>query len=352
MTALLLATGLAFAKTPPPQGDAPPSDEVAAPEDGQPTAQEPSGDVELVLERLGRIEARLGEIEEKVEAREETGPERRLGELKERLQGHDDTRGIQAPDPGRGTVSYSQPLTIEEGEVADQAVSFGGPVFVEGEVRGDAVSMGSDVIVHSGGIVDGNAVSIGGAVHVDEGAIVRGDRVAIGPRSPGTASVAHALGDGSPLGFMRGIFRQLAVLLCFAGAGVLVMGLWPGNVDRVAVPIRERPFWYGIAGAILVGVFGFGSLILAMTLVGLPLAMLLSVVLAVAWLLGIVAVCKALGERFAFVERHGAWAAFLAGAAVLALLSLLPWVGPVLMALVGLPAVGAAVLTRFGNRRM
>jgi hypothetical protein len=264
-----------------------------------------------------------------------------------------ETRGIPpaapaAPeDPG---VRFSGPLVVEIGQRLEKAVSFGGPVDVHGDVLGDAVSVGSDIVVRSTGVIEGNAVAVGGNVVIEPGGHVAGDRVALG-EPIGVTSVAGAFGDGTPKGVVRGLFRQLSVLSCLMGAGVLLMGLWPQNVERVARPLGDRPFWYAVAGAILTASFVLGSGLLAITLVGIPLAVLLSIVLAVAWLLGVVALCKAIGERFPVLERNGAWASFLAGAVILGAVSLLPYVGPLLVILVGFPAVGAALLTRLGNRR-
>jgi hypothetical protein len=246
---------------------------------------------------------------------------------------------------------HTGPLIVAIGERLEKAVAFGGPVDVSGDVVGDAVSVGSDVVVRSTGVVEGNAVAVGGNVVVEPGGHVAGDRVALGEPNAVT-SVAGAFGDDSPKGMVRGVFRQLSVLSCLMGAGVLLMGLWPQNVERVARPLGDRPFWYGIAGAILTASFVVGSGLLAITLVGIPLAVLLSIVLAVAWLLGVVALCKAIGERFPVLERSGAWASFLAGAVILGAVSLLPYLGPLLIVLVGFPAVGAALLTRLGNRRV
>jgi len=251
-------------------------------------------------------------------------------------------------DPG---VRYSGPLVVAIGERLEKAVAFGGPVDVAGAVLGDAVSVGSDVVVRSTGVVEGNAVAVGGNVVVEPGGQVEGDRVAIGEPNA-AASFAYAFGDETPKGVVRGLFRQLSVLSCLMGAGVLLNGLWPQNVERVARPLGARPFWYAIAGAILTASFVVGSGLLAITLVGIPLAVLLSIILAVAWLLGVVALCKAIGERFPVLERNGAWATFLAGAVILGAVSLVPYLGPMLIVLVGFPAVGAALLTRLGNRRV
>jgi len=89
--------------------------------------------------------------------------------------------------------------------------------------------------------------------------------------------------------------------------------------------------------------------VLTLSVVGLPISLMLAVLIGVAWLIGFVATCKALGDRFGFGDTGG-WAAFLLGAAVLSVVSFIPWVGPALLALLSLPAVGAALISRLGNR--
>jgi hypothetical protein len=302
-------------------------------------AAEPAGDApESADVREAQLLERVKDLEERL----------RVVESRDLpLAGNVSLRPVQE-DPG---VRYSGPLVVPIGERLEKAVAFGGPVDVEGAVLGDAVSVGSDVVVRSTGIVEGNAVAVGGNVVVEPGGQVGGDRVAIAEPNA-TASFAYAFGDETPKGVVRGLFRQLSVLSCLMGAGVLLMGLWPQNVERVARPLGDRPFWYAIAGAILTASFVVGSGLLAITLVGIPLAVLLSIILAVAWLLGVVALCKAIGERFPVLERNGAWATFLAGAVILGAVSLVPYLGPMLIVMVGFPAVGAALLTRLGNRRV
>ena len=101
---------------------------------------------------------------------------------------------------------------------------------------------------------------------------------------------------------------------------------------------------------ILVAAGIVGAVALGFTFVGIPLAMLLLGVLALAGMLGFVAVCQALGEGVPPLrERGGTWVTFLAGAAILGLVSLLPIVGPLSLVGVGCAAVGAALVTRMGS---
>lgn len=261
-------------------------------------------------------------------------------------------------------------VRVEPGTVLDAAVALGGPLDVYGTVEGDAVSLGGPIRIYPGGLVEGDAVSLGHDIQVDAGGSVQGDAVSMGGQvivEPGGAVGgdrvglgdrgirADALGSvgpnvaGGALGWLHDLFRHIAAMAAFAGAGVLLVGLWPRQVARVASRVVEQPLWVGVAGGILTMAMLVGASMLAVTILGLPLSLLMVVGLAVAWLFGLVAFCTAAGERMPAVAGYGHWAAFLAGAAVLSVISLIPVFGTVFVMALGFPAVGAALITRFGT---
>jgi uncharacterized small protein (DUF1192 family) len=273
--------------------------------------------------------------------------ERRIALLEERLAAT--SAEVQPNRVGRGA-----PVVVAAGEQVQEAMSMGGLVDVSGTVLGSAVAMGSDVRVRDGGRVMGDAVAFGGRVVVDPGGEVLGDRVTMGALPDAEAPIAAMIAPTMPgtwlLDSLHAFARRLAVLLSVAGCGVLVVGIWPGRVQAVGLAATQQPVWYALAGGILSVSMTLGSLLLALTLVGLPASILLVTALAVAWLLGTVALCRAVGDRIEPVARLGPWAAFLAGMAVLGAVSLLPVVGPVFGTLAGLVAVGAGLVTRLGGR--
>ncbi len=238
--------------------------------------------------------------------------------------------------------------TVEAGETVDEAVAMAGPVDVYGTVLGNATGIGGDVRVHEGGRVLGDAVAIGGQVSVDPGGEVLGDRVALadGIGRPAIVDDSSVVGN-----LLERTIRRLASLLSLAAAGVLVVAFWPGQVEQVALAVRRRPALHALAGFILVGVLGVSAAVLTLTIVGAPLAVALLVLLGVAWLLGFVGVCSAIGQRLPLPTPHKGWVTFLAGAALVACVSMVPWVGSLFLIAVGLSAVGAALISKLGNRQ-
>ncbi|MEC8424963.1 MAG: hypothetical protein VX000_14360 [Myxococcota bacterium] len=259
-------------------------------------------------------------------------------------------------------VTVAGPVVVGAGDVVAEAVGLTGPVDVYGRVRGNAVSVGADVRVHPGGRVEGDAVSLGGRIVVSDGGAVLGDRVALGG-SPSaesrTAASAVIGGEGlltsvtdraAILGPLRDLARRMAVLLSCAAAGVLVVGFWPRQVDRIAGLVSARPAWLTLLGGLFGVALLLGATVLGLTIIGIPLALLLVLVLAGGGLLGFVGLGKAIGDRFSMVRDRGGWLAFLVGAGLLAGVAFLPWVGPAIIALLMMPALGAALSSGFGNR--
>ena len=262
---------------------------------------------------------------------------------------------VAADDTRPGLVALGGPVDVY-GLIEGDAVSMGGPVRVHdgGRITGNAVSMGQNIEVASDGAIDGDAVTFGGVVTLADGGTIGGDKITVGNASAaamgamGPAVVEHS-GFSLPDVFQR-LFQRLSLTLAFAGAGVLTVGVWPRQVRRVAEAIPGNLLWYGLAGGILTAALTVASVLFAVTVIGAPVSLLIIALLGAAWVLGLVSLCHTLGERSRLTEGKGAWAAFLVGAALLGVIALVPYLGPVLVAVLGFPALGAALLTRFGTR--
>lgn len=268
--------------------------------------------------------------------------EARIAEIEGRLRGGSPSEGPPSVS-GRG-------VRVDPSEVVLDAVGLGGPVEVAGTVRGNAVGLGADVVVHDGAAVDGHAVALGGDVRVEPGASVTGRQLSLDVEEGAESALAIPV-SGDLARFGRSMARRLALLLVFAAAGTLAVAMWPQQIDEVSARISDRPFWYGMAGAALTAGLGLGAVVMSITIIGLPIALLFLVVLSLAWLVGMAAVCRTAGRRLAFARQRGDTAAYLAGAALVAVLAMVPAVGTILALAIGFPAVGAAVVAGLSNER-
>jgi len=321
----------AWANPPPPPAPAPP----------------PAEDLEADVERM---RAQLEELE------------RRIDEKTAASASVPVTPVAADVDDDNERVAFGRPAKVLPGETVDEVVSFGEDVEVAGHVTGDAVSFGGDVLVRSTGRVDGDAVAFGGSVELEPNGVVAGDRVTMGMPSvslglgtdddaPPTVGAMSPSTDGRSL--LAGVYRRLVLLLSLAGAGVLVVGLFPRRIGRIANDLEEHPVRAAVVGALATGFLTvFGVLFLVLTLgLGLPITLLLFALLGLSWLLGFVALCQAVGDRLPVESRpYGRWLAFLVGVVLLTFLGSLPWVGWLVVAGASLLGVGAAISSRFGGQ--
>jgi cytoskeletal protein CcmA (bactofilin family) len=257
-------------------------------------------------------------------------------------------------------VAFGELVQIHEGQEVDEVVSFGNDVEVAGHVIGNAVSFGGDVAVTPTGRVDGDVVSFGGQIEVADGAHIGGNRVAMElpvglPVTPleaedATAGSLHLATDARAL--LHTLYRRMVFLLSIAGAGVLVVGLFPTRVTRVAQDLETRPIRAAVVGTLATGFLAlFAGLFAVVTLgLGLPVSVLLVGLLGLAWLLGFVGLCQAVGDRLPLQDRpHGRWIAFVIGVVLITFLGSLPWVGWMVVGGVSMLGIGSALTTRFGR---
>ena len=151
----------------------------------------------------------------------------------------------------------------------------------------------------------------------------------------------------------RGIARTV---LWVWTAGLMVLGVvlvaaFPGTVSRVAATARQRPGWSLAMGFVGLVVIPSAALAIAVTGVGIPLALLAALVYLGLLLVGHVAVGIALGT--AVLERWGgvraqrtAWRAAVSAAAILSICAIVqvPFAGAFVALLALLIGMGAILL--------
>jgi len=285
-------------------------------------------ELESLRSRVSRLEARLAEAEDRMD-----------------LMDHERAAGPSHMQDFQGTGS----VIVEAGESVPEAVAFGGPLDIHGRVEGSAVSFGGDVRVHNGAFIEGDAVSFGGEVIVDDGAAIEGNQITLGQSAAG--SLLGATAASGQTGWLQSLARRLVVLLSFAGAGVMVVGLFPRQVDTVARTISSHPVRSGLLGVLLTGLAAILTVVLAATLIGIPVSLFIAVVVALAWLLGFIGLCQAAGDLIPLNNRGARrWLAFLLGVFGLSFIGSLPIIGKLALGALSLVCVGAALQTRLGNR--
>lgn len=259
-------------------------------------------------------------------------------------------------------VAFGQSVHVGPGETVRDAISFGGDTVVEGTVLGDAVSFGGSVLLRRGANVAGETTAFGGPVVRDEP--VQGlngpafyeshtmdDSGARESRS--VAPAARAQRRGPLDGFLdwvaesarSAVFHVLLFLL-----GLLMLTLGRERLRAMQVCIVEDGL--KTAG---VGLLGYvASLLLccllALTIIGVPIALLGGAVLPLLSAVGLVAAATIIGAALPIPQLQGREIPQLAaGLGVLFLASITPVIGPLGCALAACLGFGALVRTRLGE---
>jgi cytoskeletal protein CcmA (bactofilin family) len=233
------------------------------------------------------------------------------------------------------------------GRVGGVVVVVGGNATIAGQVDGDVTAIGGSVTVLQGARIGGTVTSYGGSIQMQPNVLVAG----------GVQHLA-SLDALAPLRqpfFFPGSGPPWPSLLFWALAGLIVARFWREPLLRVE-RLASTQFVPSVAVGIVATIATLGlALLLVVTCLGIPLALLLLVVMWVSWVVGTVAVGYWLGKlifRAAMpVERQMYVLPAVVGVLTLAAIEALPYVGGVVGIIVGCVAVGSVVLAFTMDRR-
>jgi hypothetical protein len=280
-------------------------------------------------------------------------------------------------------VVFGGSAEVREDEVVDgDLVVFGGSARIAGRVTGDAVVFGGKVVLEESGAVEGDLVSMGGSI--DRRGTVGGSATSLGAE-PGEIDeiVAEALeeaeeartealedaveqamsarvhGDSEP-GPRKGGFGSKVkafFLYCHIAymALIAILILLEFNPERILTVTRTveiRPGRSLLAGALTMTAFGLVFLLFAISVVGIPIAVLVPFVLALVGFPGVMGMCGVIARKLPLGRVSGSTGAWLIGAVLMALLPLISYkfLGLFLFTVLFTIGLGAGILSRFGRR--
>jgi cytoskeletal protein CcmA (bactofilin family) len=307
-------------------------------------------------------------------------------EVKERMR----ERVNQVRRSGRGSrdvVARGRSLDVKEGEtvdkavvyggnlmvngnVEDDAVVFGGNLMVNGHVEGDAHAFGGNVVLGPKAVVEGDVSSFGGAVLKEDGAQVEGSTESFGGANIGKMvagelkeSLREARDqarqeaqeeneedeDENKGGGFAAFLMQFAVLFGLGFAGQM---FFPARMKELGAELKQQPMKNGVVG--LLGALALLplSIVLCVTIIGIPVAVVLMVAAPVAAALGFSAVASELGLRVPLLRGRKTQAMVLAlGLLILLIVGHIPVLGGLVLTAATLMGFGAVIRTRFGHYR-
>jgi hypothetical protein len=285
----------------------------------------------------------------------------------------------QGPNPGDGEVLFGRNYTLESGDTFEgDLVVFGGNVTIEedaslngnlvviggtitsnGETKGDMVVVGGQISLEEAALVTGDVVTVGGQLQQAEGAEIAGEVInnvapdivlppaRIPPTEPNVPVVPDIPSPNidihfNPFAEVFWIFFWAVIIAAFS---MLLSLFWQPQIDRTGNTIITQPLMTGAIGLLAF----FVAAILFLTVIP-------PVLIAFAWLFGIVAMGSQVGERFSKAVNQvwspvltigfGTFLLMLVGGAI----GLIPCLGGMVLFLLGMVGIGGSIVTWFGVR--
>lgn len=260
---------------------------------------------------------------------------------------------------GNNAMLAGQRVEVEEGATVGQDAWLGGSdVRSEGRVARNLTIRASRAEI--GGEVGGIVNVMAGRVRLLPDAVVRGDLVVRSPERPDIAPGAQVMGridyqpgddDASGLPWAvvwLGLFASLLLL------GAAVVAVAPAWSAQVADRLRSRKLWAMLVGVGVFVVVPMAVGLLFVSIVGIPLAIVVTAAYVGMLLLAVAFVSYRVGSWLLDRLRrpaHRRWSALAVGALVVSLGMALPVVGWLVTLVVVLTGIGALAL-EWGTRRL
>ena len=284
---------------------------------------------------------------------------------------------------------FGSSLVLARQEVVNDLSVFGGSADLHGTVQGDVLVMGGSLTIHDGARVygdvgvlggsvelqngsriDGDLSSAGGHIERASGAIVRGEETALGgSKSDKLSARDHGDGDdddddkatdekgdesaqeelwsfASVMDKLGSALSRAALLYAF---GCVLLATAGQPMERMRSELSERPVRaLGLGMAALIGGF-FALIVLCVTIIGIPVAIMLFLVGALGVYAGMCAVFLELGALVLEERTDSPYVHLALGCFMYLIFSTLPVIGWLATALAVVCGVGLLVSTRFAG---
>jgi hypothetical protein len=215
-------------------------------------------------------------------------------------------------------VQFFHDAHVSRGETAGTVVALFGNVKNEGVITGDCVSILGSIVLGDSAVIQGDAVSVGGTIEdSSEGSRIDGETVSMPflPFSPIAMPGAFGL-----------LLFGLVSFGLFVGLAALAGRLFPDRLLRISETISRRTLLSLVLGLLSVPLACVVFLLLLVTVIGIPLAIILPFLFVLAAFIGYVASAYLLGTKLLGRRVDGSggmFAPILAGTAFVTIFYLL-----------------------------
>ncbi len=239
---------------------------------------------------------------------------------------------------------------VVEGTVTGEVIVILGSLDLSGTAVKGVVSVLTRTTVSETARIGGDLVNVGWSMSQAEGSRDDGETIDISFMSFSPFADTGWSGWSSlvRLFYMIKLFK-LAVLFVVV---LLISALVPRRLAVIAGAFPMQWGWALLAGLLAYAGLVVACVILGITLIGIPLALLLGFTMKLTKWVGLAALFFLIGQtigRNAFHRDLSHLASVLGGYVAFAVLSLVPFLGDTLALVMNLAAVGIVIVTRFGT---
>ena len=250
-------------------------------------------------------------------------------------------------------VKLNEDINMGQGLNFKDLVAIKGNINVKGDVGGDIVAVLGNIHLFPTARVAGDIVSIGGKIEKDEGAKVKGEitEIIIGKGGEKMAEVYAPLVVGMGVGGLL-LLKALA-FLGFIGLSMMIVSFMTGQIGAISSKIEKewlKALLWGIAGFVLIGPI---AILLAITVIGIPLIIVEMILVSIAMFAGYIAVSQLIGKKFTKAIRRPNQPMIIEvmwGLAILFLVDMIPVIGMIVKCLAMTFGFGSAIITKLGKK--
>lgn len=276
------------------------------------------------------------------------------------------------PLQGQGII-FKKDIVVEEDEIQDNVISWGGEILIKGEVRENVINFGGTIIIEgtvgeavvgfgseiriaSTAMVEGDVLSLGGTLDREKGSTIYGDTVFFSTSEEVTQFLKNGLVGvfGVSLIPLLIIFKLITLFIWFLLAIILV-AIFPKPISFASGQIRTS-FWpvfgIGLLSIIIFTGLVIFSVFLSFILIGIPILLALIAIGIIIKIMGRVVVFYFLGEsiyRALSRKQPSSIVAVILGLLVFGFVGFIPIFGSLFSFVLSIIGWGVVIRTKFGT---
>lgn len=255
----------------------------------------------------------------------------------------------------KNVVTFGGDINIK-GRVEESAIAFGGTIVIEGEVGDVVLGFGSKITLKSTAVIRGDVASLGGTLIKEPGSIIEGDTIFFKTSEDLGALLREGLWGrvGFSLIPLLIIIKLVTAFIWFILA-ILLVTIFPRQISLGADQIRAS-FWSILGTGILSLIIFIGlvifSALLSLILIGIPILLALIFIAVIIKIYGQVILFYFFGESLhkAFGQKKTSpLLAVTLGFVLITVIGIIPFLGALFSLVLSLIGWGVVIRTKFGT---